>query len=58
MKVQGKCKSVTCREVLELFCAKMVTKESLFGQFTQKCIQICEEEKEEEKNPCLGSMMA
>ena len=54
MKVQGKCKFVTCREVLELFCAKMVTKESLFGQFTQKCIQICKEEKEEEKKSMFG----
>lgn len=49
MKVQDECKFIICRQALELFCAKILTKESLCGHFTQKYIQICEEEKEEGK---------
>lgn len=54
MKVQDTCKCIAYRQVLELFCANIATKESLFVQFTQKYIQIGEEEKEEgKKKICL-----
>lgn len=49
MRVQDTCKFIAYRQVLELFCANIVTKESLFIQFTQKYIQIGEEAKEKGK---------